>query len=203
MEQGLVGLDFGLEGLVPSENLSAEVMEQFDFPVLDLFGNQYDLGVTYRPEVDFHVENLESVLSEKFGDMDEDWFTPTVARHRIEDEARIAGKRSTPTAIPTASPIPPRQQAAGPGSFGSALIAGSVSRPNGSRLSSGPPSSLSVPRTRVDTSSLGANRWGALAEGLPFASGSTRTVSDEATKVRDQHESGPGLLTALEGPSVA
>ena len=199
MEQGLVGLDFGLEGLVPSENLSAEVKEQFDLPVLDLFGNEYDLGVTYRPEVDFHVENMESVLSEKlsekFVDMDEDWFTPTVARHRIEDEARITGKSSTPTVIPTASPIPPRQQAAIPGSFGSALIAGSVSRPGGSRLPSGPTPSFSAPRARVDSNSLGANRWGALAEGLPFAGGSTRTVGDEVSKVRCQNHSGPGMLT--------
>lgn len=186
MERGLVGLNTGLEELAPSEEIAAEVVERYDFPALDLFGTEYVLGVNYRSEVDFHVEDMETVLSEKFVDMDEDWFTPTVARHRIEDEARSTRKTSTLNAFPATSPIPPRQQAAVPGSFGSNLGRGSVSRPSGSRV----PSGASTQRPKGDVGSLGTTRWGALAEGLPFAGGSPAASVEETAKVSHYPDTG-------------
>ena len=178
MERGLVGFGTGLEEFVTSQDLPAETTQRHEFPSLDLFGTEYVLGVDYRPEVDFQVEDMETVLSEKFVDMDEDWFTPTVARHRIEDETRSSRRISTPTAFPANSPIPPRQQAAAPGSFGSALGAGPSSRPSGSRA----PLGASSQRLKGDVASLGTTHWGALAEGLPFAGGLI-TSGEEAGKV--------------------
>jgi autophagy-related protein 13 len=175
MERDLIPLDVGLEQFITTESVDPATTERYDVPSVDLFGTSYQIGVEYRTEVDFTVEDMESVLSEKFVDMDEDWFTPTVARHRMEDESsrttsssgtsvgdRTTGRKvSNPTAIPTNSPIPQRQQAAAPGSFGSIGLGGS--RPSGSRLASGGGSGA-----RNVPGSQGSGRWGALAEGLPF-----------------------------------
>lgn len=168
MERDLVSIDFGLDRLVVSESTTPDVIERYEVPSVDLFGTTYSLAADFRTEVDFSVEDMESVLSEKFVDMDEDWFTPTVARHRMEDEgakgssidAKTSRRVSNPTAIPTTSPIPHRQQAAAPGSFGSVGLGGS--RPSTSRLASG--------AGRPVLGSHGSGRWGAMAEGLPFAS---------------------------------
>lgn len=165
MEQGQLGLDAGLEGIVAGEAVPNEEIASHTFPSLDLFGLEYVLSVQYRPEVDFQVEDMESVLSEKLVDMDEDWFTPTVARHREGESRGQSGqlavdtrRASGPAPIPGyPSPIPQRQGPASIGSFrgslgrqGSGKVAG---LPSSGR--SGTPGSLS--------------KWGALAEGLPFA----------------------------------
>ena len=179
MESDLVPLDVGLEQYVTVNTAEPDTTETYSVPPVDLFGVSYSIGVEYRTEVDFTVEDMESVLSEKFVDMDEDWFTPTVARHRIDEEAARAGSSqqiidkgpsrrvSHPTAIPTTSPIPQRQQAATPGSFGSNGLGGS--RPSGSRLASGT-SARNVP------GSHGSGRWGALAENMPFGAPSPGAV---------------------------
>lgn len=163
MERNLIPLDTGLEQLVASAEPRQDETLRYDLPGLDLFGVEYKLGVAYRPEVDFHAEDMESVLSEKFVDMDEDWFTPTVARHRMEEEGKLSASNdarvrtvSGSSAIPKSSPIPQRQQAANFGSLGTG------SRPSGSRAVSGVVGSA---RSRVDS---GADKWGVLAEGLPF-----------------------------------
>ena len=170
MERGLVSLDVGLDELVSGQDVPSENVERFDLPPADLFGSAYSIGVDYRPDVDLQVEDLESVLSEKFVDMDEDWFTPTVARHRLDDNAtrsaisdlKVTRKVSNPTAIPATSPIPPRQQAATPGSFGSVGLG--TSKSNASRIAS-----AAGTQGRSNTGSGGSGRWGLLAEGLPFA----------------------------------
>jgi autophagy-related protein 13 len=166
MERGLIPLDTGLHQLVVTAESRQEDTLSYKFPTLDLFGVEYDLGVEYRPEIDFHVEDMESVLSEKFVDMDEDWFTPTVARHRMEEEGKLSASNdarartlSGSSGIPNSSPIPQRQQAANFGSLGTG------SRPPNSRLASGAGSV----KSRIGS---GADKWGALAEGLPFTAGS-------------------------------
>ena len=107
MERGLVGLSTGLDHLaVPGA--PKETSESYEIPPTDLFGTNLNLKVEYRPEVDFTVEDMESILSEKFVDMDEEWFKPTVQSPR---------KPSGPSPIPSTSPIPQRQQ--GPKSAGS------------------------------------------------------------------------------------
>ncbi|WRT70610.1 uncharacterized protein IL334_007608 [Kwoniella shivajii] len=180
MERGLVGLDTGLDNLVSSEAVPPEEIEQYDFPKLDLFGNEYTLTAEYRPEVDFHIEDMEAVLSEKFVDMDEDWFTPTVSRRNTEDESntttrsasnpsRIKPETNRKSSLPTPiisnnSPIPQRQPALAVGSLVSAG-GGSFSattRPGGSRV----PSSH---EKRGNVGSIGTDRWSSFAEGLPFA----------------------------------
>ncbi|WWD20636.1 hypothetical protein CI109_105112 [Kwoniella shandongensis] len=193
MERGLVGLNTGLEELVTGEEVDPEECQRYDFPKLDLFGNEYTLSTDYRPEVDFHVEDMEAVLSEKFVDMDEDWFTPTVARRRSEevrsvaeqDQARSIKKLVTPTSLQAnTSPIPQRQQAPPAGSFASAGGGSySATRPSGSRVASGTAGSLK----RMHVGSVGTDRWGALAEDLPFASGSSDT--------RGQDPSSPSVGT--------
>lgn len=183
MERGLISLDTSLSDLVPSDQSPPDDSERCDLPPLDMFGTTYAVNVEYRPEVDFSVEDLESVLSERFVDMDEDWFKPTVARHRMEDEhgrglpAEIQSNRRTsnPTAIPSTSPIPSRQQAATPQSFGSAGAAFSSGRPTGSRVASGV-------GTSVGKGSAGS-RWGALGEGLPFAAPRMSGSGSEAPRV--------------------
>lgn len=169
MEQDLIGLDIGLEALVPNDEVEPdEGVQRYDLPSLDLFGTEYKLSVDYRPEVDFQVDDLESVLSEKFVDMDEDWFTPTMARHRMEGTSAPTSAPSnnppsrrvaTPTAIPSSSssnpaPIPQRQGPASIGSFQSGVVPGSKGR-----LASGQKS----PDPSV------TERWSALGQGLPFA----------------------------------
>ncbi|ORY26576.1 autophagy-related protein 13-domain-containing protein [Naematelia encephala] len=172
MERDLVGLDTGLETLTVEENIQGDEPQRYDMPPLDLFGTQFTLSGEYRPEVDFYVEDLETVLSEKLSDMDEDWFTPTVARHRIEPpvEAESRSKRlvSGPTAIPSStSPIPLRQQAAAYGSFGSAI--GSISRQSGGRA---------VSATTKKSEPASVSRWGTLAEGLPFVGESRESTGE-------------------------
>jgi autophagy-related protein 13 len=109
---------------------------------------------------------MESVLSERFVDMDEDWFTPTVARHRLEAEARAAG---TPPSSSSPSRPSPVQASPSPARYpipGSSLRyeAGSY------RASTG--------ATPKEPSSLGAAKWGALGENLPFASGAQGAHND-------------------------
>lgn len=172
MEQDLVGLDVGLETMVPNDDVEPEEDTQnYNFPSLDLFGNEYRLSVEYRSEVDFLVDDLESVLSEKLVDMDEEWFTPTMARHRMGEHSVPTSASSTnppsrrvatPTAIPSSSssnptPIPQRQGPASIGSFQSGVAPGSKGRlPSGNKS---PDPSVT-------------ERWGAIGQGLPFASGS-------------------------------
>ena len=167
MESGLVSMDVGLDRLVTTNGTSPDQPEFYDLPQMDMFGSTYSLKVEYRPNVDFHVEDMESVLSEKFVDMDEDWFTPTVGGRPTGTDVpprsppayiQSLRKGTTPTAIPSTSPIPQRQQAATPGSFGSA------GRPSFSRG----PSAMGGAQSKGSVGSYGS-RWGALAEGLPFA----------------------------------
>ncbi|WVF67999.1 hypothetical protein IAT40_002761 [Kwoniella sp. CBS 6097] len=182
MERGLVGLDTGLDELVSGEEVDHEEIQRYDLPKLDMFGNEYTLSTEYRPEVDFNVEDMEAVLSEKFVDMDEDWFKPTVARSnsradtesgpssvdsRSAPSVSASRKFAGPTPIPsTQSPIPQRQQALHPGSLlsaGGGSISGSKPRSSaGSRV----PSSQ---REKLNVGSIGTDRWGPLGEGLPFA----------------------------------
>ncbi|ORX41078.1 autophagy-related protein 13-domain-containing protein [Kockovaella imperatae] len=103
MERGLIGLGVGLDQLALA-GAPAEVTEVYEPPETDLFGTKFGLRVEYRPEVDFSAEDMESILSEKFVDMDEEWFKPTVTASR---------KVSAPTPIPSTSPIPQRQTATG------------------------------------------------------------------------------------------
>ena len=174
MEQDLVGLDTGLDTLVSGDIEPEQETKRYDFPSLELFGNQYSLSVDYRPEIDMYVEDLESVLSEKFVDMEEDWFTPTVARHRI-NEGSLPGsaassnppsrRGATPTAIPYSNPapIPQRQGPASIGSFQSGqqgLGVGSRSRQTSSQSQKAEPAV--------------SERWAGIGEGLPFATGSNQ-----------------------------
>ncbi|CAK9786582.1 hypothetical protein CC85DRAFT_283201 [Cutaneotrichosporon oleaginosum] len=169
MERDLVGIDVPLEYMIPGhepEATATSMCERYDFPALDLFGSTYELGVEYRPNADFDVEDMESVLSERFVDMEEDWFTPTVARHRLEAEARAAG---VPPSSPSPSRPSPVQASPSPARFpipGSSLRyeAGSY------RASTG--------ATPKEPSSLGAAKWGALGDNLPFASGAQGAQSD-------------------------
>lgn len=215
MEQDLIGLDVGLEALVPNEEVEPESasgtgagagadqgIQTYDFPALALFGNDYHLSVEYRPEVDFHVEDLESVLSEKLVDMDEDWFTPTMARHRNESQPTSAASAAslnpssasrprvaTPTAIPSSTssnpaPIPQRQGPASIGSFQSGVVPGSRSRQTSSQKT-GDPSAT--------------EKWSALGQGLPFAAGSgvDNKVSETTRLGRISSREGVDKLTTF------
>jgi autophagy-related protein 13 len=144
MERGLLGLEHGLESVVAGEAVPPEddAVEQI-LPPLELFGLEYDLSVRYRTQVDFDVQDMEAVLSEKLVDMEEEWFTPTVARHRQDSLGQVIPSAERRPSGP--SPIPPQG-------------AGSFSRPQSKLGSHG----------RVTPSSL--SKWGALAEGMPFAS---------------------------------
>lgn len=178
MEQDLIGVDVGLEALVPNDEVEPEeAIQRYEFPSLDLFGNEYRLSVEYRPEIDFHVDDLESVLSEKLVDMEEDWFTPTMARHRMDSVSGGASASSTnppsrrvatPTAIPSSTssnpaPIPQRQGPASIGSFQSGVIPGSRGRQASSQKSPDPGTT---------------ERWSAIGQGLPFASTSSALPAD-------------------------
>lgn len=162
MERDLVGLDVPLERMIPPQSEAptepGEILELYSFQPLELFGSTYELGVTYRPNVDFDVEDKESILSEQFVDMEEDWFTPTVTRHRLQSEAR-----ATASATPSQPTSRATDAAAPPSPTPSRVLSGAQTSVAPSRAST------SIPR---EPSSLGAGKWGALAEGLPFATGS-------------------------------
>lgn len=131
IERDLVGIDAPLDDLAGS---GAEV-ETYAFAPLHLFGSTYELAVRYRPNVDFEVEDLESVLSERFVDMDEEWFTPTVRR------ASGASGSNTPSRSASRAS---RAEQSQPPSRRTSIVAGTPG-------------------------SLGAGKWNAMAEGLPFA----------------------------------
>jgi len=199
MERGLVPLDHSLDQFVLTESTSPDKFETHKIPSVDLFGSTYTLDVDYRTDVDFNVEDMESVLSEKFVDMDEDWFTPTVARHRMENEAgevRPSRRVSSATAIAATSPIPQRQQAAAPGSFGSL---GTGSRQSNSRVISGVAGS-------VKGESQNSGRWGVLAEGLPFAGPSgpsePRVSLFPATLAEGQRPPSPNVTAPQSGAAI-
>jgi xanthine dehydrogenase molybdopterin-binding subunit B len=44
----------------------------------------FSLKVTYRSHCEFQVEESEAVMSSKFIDMDENYFTPTIVAHSQE-----------------------------------------------------------------------------------------------------------------------
>lgn len=198
MEQGLVGLDLGLDRLVSGQNnLDGEEIQRHELPPLDIFGTRYTATVDYRPEVDFHVEDMETVLSEKFVDMEEDWFTPTVARHRMEAEEAAAAANSAGRPSSTgnnasrterhmrrlsnpgmstttgASPIPQRQQAATRESFKTSPLA------DRSASSGGVPGLVAGQGNSAGRSD---SKYGGIGEGLPFAV--PPSGSQETSKVR-------------------
>lgn len=191
MEKGLVGIDVPLSLLgardgPPIRDIFDTASKKHAFPPLALLPGQFTLSTEYRAEADFTVQDMETVLSSKFVrerelDMDEEWFTPTVARRRLGSSAK-------------ASPIP--QSAMGPPS-GSGSQAGSLSDRASQFLSSSPAaiaarltagqrqSSLGArggsQPSRPSSSSLGgADKWGQLAEGLPFAAPVATPLSNEA-----------------------
>ncbi|KAL1409847.1 autophagy protein 13 [Vanrija albida] len=170
MDRDLIGIDVPLERMIPGAEVDpapGSSLERYDFPPVDLFGSTYELGVVYRSNVDFDVEDMESVLSERFVDMDEEWFTPTVARHRLESEARVAASAGTSRSASRAGVTPPT--VAGRVTVPPTGAAGLGSGSSGSRQVSSRAASGSA---GTQPSSLGAAKWGALAEGLPFASAS-------------------------------
>lgn len=140
IERDLAGIKVPLDNL---KSTSGSELERYDFAPLSLFGSTYELGVVYRPNVDFELEDLESVLSEKFVDMDEEWFTPTVARHRLESERSGGGSGSNTTSrsVSRAGQQTPSRRT-------SVVISGASAATPGS---------------------LGAGKWNAMAEGLPFS----------------------------------
>ncbi|BEI79622.1 hypothetical protein CcaverHIS002_0101510 [Cutaneotrichosporon cavernicola] len=185
MERDLVGIDVPLEYMIPGREPDAttsSTCERYDFPPLQLFGGMYELGVEYRPNMDFDVEDMESVLSERFVDMDEDWFTPTVARHRLEAEARAAG---TPPYSSSPSRPSPVQASPSPARY---PIPGSSLR---YEAGSYRPSSGTTPR---EPSSLGAAKWGALGENLPFASGTQSDTPPSPSAVTGGAPTIPGPI---------
>jgi autophagy-related protein 13 len=169
MEQDLISLDTGLDTLVTAPDVERDQDSQrYELPSLDLFGVEYRLSVDFRPDVDFHVDDLESVLSEKLVDMEEDWFTPTVARHRMDETSSNPSSSATssnppsrrvgtPTTIPSSNPapIPQRQGPASIGSFQTGALPGSRNRQASAQSQKG-------------TDAVN-ERWGAIGEGLPFA----------------------------------
>ncbi|KAK6906727.1 hypothetical protein I203_100714 [Kwoniella mangroviensis CBS 8507] len=194
MERGLIGLDIGLDELVSGDTVQPEEIERYDFPKLDLFGNEFTLSAEYRPEVDFNVEDMEAVLSEQFVDMDEDWFTPTVSRRNTQEDPIKLKSEPRRVSIPTPtpiqsnnSPIPQRQPALPVGSIASGG-AGSYTtsvRQGGSRV----PASQ---EKRMAVGSLGTEKWGAFAEGLPFAGGASTTSQRE---VQSHEPPSPSMAT--------
>lgn len=170
MEQDLISLDTGLETLVTNQDVERDQDPQrYEMPSLDLFGSEYRLSVDFRPDVDFHVDDLESVLSEKLVDMEEDWFTPTVARHRMEggssnpsSSAASSNPPSRRVATPssTPAPIPQRQGPASIGSYQTGLGPGSRGR-------------QASAQSQKSTDPVVSERWGAIGEGLPFAAGTS------------------------------
>ncbi|WVQ85863.1 hypothetical protein IAT38_008031 [Cryptococcus sp. DSM 104549] len=197
MERGLVPLHSGLDEFVLGEDTEPEEPQRYDFPPLELFGNAYALSGEYRPEVDFSTEDMEALLSEKFVDMDEDWFTPTVAARRRSDSASSvatagagadqgrsrrasgppgAGSAGSAAGVSTTtSPIPPRQQAAPASSFASAAGSWTASRAkqvsgvgSGGAAGSAGGSTVGSQRAAVGR----PDRWAMFGEGLPFAGGS-------------------------------
>ncbi|KAK4687701.1 autophagy-related protein 13, partial [Tremellales sp. Uapishka_1] len=173
MEGGLIGMDTSLETLAHGDVIDEEDIAKYTLAKLDLFGNQYELSVDYRQEVDFGTEDMESALSEKFeADVEEDWFRPTVHRYNTSNP----------------SPIPQRQMPmnVGPGSAGL-----SSTRPE-RKLSGLTPGSAKRP-----ASSLGTEKWGMLAEGLPFAASAGAGASMTSTDGKVE----PTSPSIASGPS--
>ncbi|KAG9301786.1 hypothetical protein G9A89_003333 [Geosiphon pyriformis] len=79
---GAIGLDIPI---IIGE--TAPISSNFTFGSIDTPFGVFTLNVIFRKNCDFHIDdNSEAVLSSKFEEMDENYFTPTMARFYQEEE---------------------------------------------------------------------------------------------------------------------
>ncbi|KAF9969497.1 autophagy protein 13 [Actinomortierella ambigua] len=78
--------DIGIE--VPLvEGETRPMITEYRFGQVETPVGSFSLNVTYRSNVDFHVDESETLLSSRFIDMDENYFKPTVAAHSHSQES--------------------------------------------------------------------------------------------------------------------
>ncbi|KAI1316260.1 autophagy protein 13 [Mortierella claussenii] len=66
------------------EGETRPMLAEFRFGQVETSLGAFSLKVTYRSNCEFHVDESEAVLSSKFIDMDENYFTPTIVTHSQE-----------------------------------------------------------------------------------------------------------------------
>ncbi|CAG8457384.1 4027_t:CDS:10 [Ambispora leptoticha] len=85
---GNINPDIGLDvPIINGETTNTAPKHTFD-PIDTPIGT-FTLSVTFRSNCDFHIDDdSEAILSSRFIDMDENYFTPTMARYYQEEEQR-------------------------------------------------------------------------------------------------------------------
>ncbi|KAF9211539.1 autophagy protein 13 [Podila verticillata] len=66
------------------EGETRPMISEYRFGQVETPVGAFSLKVTYRSNCDFHVDESEAVLSSRFIDMDENYFTPTIVTHSQE-----------------------------------------------------------------------------------------------------------------------
>ncbi|KAF9419305.1 autophagy protein 13 [Podila epigama] len=68
------------------EGETRPMVAEYRFGQVETPVGAFSLKVTYRSNCDFHVDESEAVLSSRFIDMDENYFTPTIVTHSQESD---------------------------------------------------------------------------------------------------------------------
>ncbi|KAF9935602.1 autophagy protein 13, partial [Modicella reniformis] len=66
------------------EGETRSMLSEYRFGQVETPLGSFSLKVTYRSNCEFHVDESEALLSSKFIDMDENYFTPTIVTHSQE-----------------------------------------------------------------------------------------------------------------------
>ncbi|RHZ81065.1 hypothetical protein Glove_124g25 [Diversispora epigaea] len=125
------------------EGESRSTASEFKFSSIDTPLGVLSLKVLYRTNCEFHVDEPETLLSSKFiFDMDENYFTPTMARYYQQEQQQKQEKDERRNSVPTRMDTPPtgfNYLSSSPQFTNSHLIGGTL-----------PTRSLSSPRSNPD-----------------------------------------------------
>ncbi|KAF9899792.1 autophagy protein 13 [Linnemannia zychae] len=85
------------------EGETRPMLKEYRFGQVETPLGAFSLKVTYRSNVEFQVDESEAVLSSRFIDMDENYFTPTIVTHSQESNAPIRRQQSSTPLAPRPS----------------------------------------------------------------------------------------------------
>ncbi|KAG0268842.1 autophagy protein 13, partial [Linnemannia exigua] len=77
------------------EGETRPMLSEYRFGQVETPLGAFSLKVTYRSNVEFQVDESEAVLSSRFIDMDENYFTPTIVTHSQESSAPTRRQQSS------------------------------------------------------------------------------------------------------------
>ncbi|CAG8500395.1 18085_t:CDS:10 [Racocetra fulgida] len=96
----------GIQDHIGIEGESRPTSIEFKFNPIDTPLGVLSLKVNYRTNCEFYVDDSsDALLSSKFIDMDENYFTPTMVRYyQLEEQEKLERRKSVPTQMETPPP---------------------------------------------------------------------------------------------------